>query len=508
MLLLDRGTTAVRPASAVTADGERRRTRLVLAAALLLCLGLRLPYMNFPLGTDEGGVAFIAKAWGTGGHGSLYGAYWLDRPPLLVALYKLAVPGGAVGIRVLGALAALALVVGTTVLARAVAGDHAARVAALLSAGLASSIALTAVFAPAELLAAAPACASVVCLVTAHRRGQARWLVGAGVLAVTAALIKQSFLDAGFAGAVFLIARSLRDRRPRLRWAVAYAAGALIGLAGVAAWLLVAHESAASLAYAVFGFRIDALHALSASSSPLHVRVHSLLGPGALSGMFVVLIIALRGLWTLRGDRVLAVTLAAWLAAGAVGVLGGGSYWPHYLIQLVAPACLLAGAALSAVRISVRAAAVTALAAVAIIGTVGARSPMQASRGRSPVISVAHYVRAHARPGDTQYVMYAHANVGYYTGLQSPYPYAWSLLVRAIPGAPARLLQLLRSPQRPTWIVGWERPDRWQLDPHRAIAGALQTHYRVVARVDGHPIYHRTSAPALRRHAAELARAI
>ena len=93
-----------------------------------------------------------------------------------MALYKLAVPGGQVGIRVLGALAALALVAGTTLLARAVAGHHAARIAALLSAGLASSIALTAVFSNAELLAAAPACASVACLVAAHRRGQARWL--------------------------------------------------------------------------------------------------------------------------------------------------------------------------------------------------------------------------------------------------------------------------------------------------------------------------------------------
>ena len=92
---------------------ERRRTRLVLGGALLLCLGLRLPYIHFPLGIDEGGVAFIAKAWGTG-HGSLYGAYWLDRPPLLVALYKLAVAGGATGIRVLGAVAALALVAATT----------------------------------------------------------------------------------------------------------------------------------------------------------------------------------------------------------------------------------------------------------------------------------------------------------------------------------------------------------------------------------------------------------
>src|SRR5215208_2173573 len=66
---------------------------VVLAGALLATVALRLLYLGLPLGTDEGGVALIAKAWGTG-HGSLYGAYWLDRPPLLVALYKLAIVGG------------------------------------------------------------------------------------------------------------------------------------------------------------------------------------------------------------------------------------------------------------------------------------------------------------------------------------------------------------------------------------------------------------------------------
>jgi 4-amino-4-deoxy-L-arabinose transferase-like glycosyltransferase len=321
MLLLEE---RVHSAVAFDPGAERRRTRRVLAAALVLCLGLRLLYISVPLGVDEGGVAFIAKAWGTG-HGSLYGAYWLDRPPLLVALYKLGVLGGALGIRVLAALAALALVAATAAVTRAVAGDRAARVASLLSAGLAGSIALGAVFAPAELLAAVPACASVGCLVAAHRSGQARWVVGAGLLAVTAALVKQSFLDAGFAGAVFLAASG---RRPQLRWAAAYAAGALIALAAVGGWLLAAHVSPVSLAYALVGFRIEALHVPSASSSPLHVRVHSLLGPGARSGLFVMLAAGLRGLWTLRGDRVLAATLGAWLVAGTVGVLGGGSYWP------------------------------------------------------------------------------------------------------------------------------------------------------------------------------------
>ena len=204
-------------------------------------------------------------------------------------------------------------------------------------------------FTPAELLAAVPAVGSIGCLVAAHRRGQARWLVGAGLLAVTAALIKQSFLDAGFAGAVFLVASSVRDRRPRLRWAAAYAAGALIPLVAVAAWLL----AGARLAPGASSTRSSASGSTRCTrsrprTSRSTIRVHSLLAPG-------------RGLRPLRrarrrarrprgrcaGDRVLAVTLAAWLAAGAVGVLGGGSYWPHYLIQLVAPASLLAGAALA-----------------------------------------------------------------------------------------------------------------------------------------------------------------
>ena len=496
MLLLDREATAPRTTSALAADRERRTTWLVLGAALLLCLGLRLPYMNFPLGTDEGGVAFIAKAWGTGGHGSLYGAYWLDRPPFLVALYKLAVPGGQVGIRVLGAVAALALVAGTTLLARAVAGHHAARVAALLSAGLASSIALTAVFSNAELLAAAPACASVACLVAAHRRGRARWLVGAGLLAVSAALIKQSFLDAGFAGAIFLIATSVRDRRPRLRWAAAYVAGALIPLVPVAIWLWAAHLSPGSLVYAVLGFRIDALHALAASNLPLHVRLRSLVRPGELSGLFAVLVVALGGLWALRRDGVLVATLIAWLAAGVVGVLGGGSYWPHYLIQLIAPASLLAGAALGGLRLPARALAVAALVTVAVLGTLGAAPVVRSARARVGVVDVANYVRTHARPGDTQYVMYAKASADYYTGLQSPYPYAWSLLVRAHPGAMPRLLHLLRSPRRPTWVIEWQRPDRWNLDPRHDIERALRAHYRVVAHRHGHSIYHRISSPA------------
>jgi hypothetical protein len=87
--------------------------------------------------------------------------------------------------------------------------------------------------------------------------------------------------------------------------------------------------------------------------------------------------------------------------------------------------------------------------------------------------------------------MYARANLGYYSRLPSPYPYAWSLMVRAIPGATGRLLALLDSPRRPTWVVVWQRPDLWHLDPRHALLQALHRHYRVVARIDGRRVYHR-----------------
>ena len=488
MLLLDRsGTTAPRAS-------ERRVTALVLGAALLVMLGARLLYLHVPLGIDEGGVAWIAKAWGTGGHGSIYGAYWLDRPPLLVALYKLAVYGGDVGVRLLGALAAAGLVTLTTLVARAVAGDRAARLAAVLSAAMAGSVALAAVYTPAELLASVPACGSILCLLAAGRRGQLRWFAAAGFLAVTAVLVKQSFLDAGFAGAVFLAWTIARGWRGGLRSAGAYAAGALVSIAAVGVWLAVAHVAPGTLVYALFGFRVHALQVLSASQAPLHVRLHTLLAPGALSGMFVVLLIAPAGLRALaRRDRATAVTFGAWLAAGCFGVLAGGSYWPHYLIQLVAPACVLTGAALARVRPLRGKAVAGALATLAIVGSVVAEPSKATIQQRGGVLSAANYLRAHARPGDTQYVLYARANVDYYAGLPSPFPFAWSLIIRAYPGATTRLLHLLDSPQRPTWIVGWQGPGWWGLDPHHAIAHALKRQYRLAARVDGHPIYHRRS---------------
>ncbi|MGZ8648116.1 MAG: glycosyltransferase family 39 protein, partial [Solirubrobacteraceae bacterium] len=440
------------------------RAGWALGGCLLLALALRAPYLSTSLGRDEGGVAFIARNWPSG-HGSLYGSYWLDRPPLLVALYKLAVVAGDTGVRVLGALAALALVTAIARLGREVAGRRAGLIAGLLAALLTGSVAIGGVHTPAELLAAVPSTLSVLSLVLAHRRRRARWLFAAGLLAVAALLIKQSFLDAGVAGLAFVVASGVAGRGVRVRWPLAYAAGAALPIAALLAWQVAAQLPDGGFVYALVGFRVDALHTLAGSGLPLHVRLRKLEAPAIASGLALVTGLAVSALRRLQGDRVLLVTFAAWLAGATIGVLGGGSYWPHYLIELIPVSCVAAAAGIAACRTATRVALVGACAAVSLFSAAGGIAHFARHPPHQRALAVARYVREHARPGDTQYVMYAQANVDDYTGLPSPYPYAWSLMVRAKPGAIPQLQRLLGSARRPTWLVEFQQPSRWGLDP-------------------------------------------
>jgi Dolichyl-phosphate-mannose-protein mannosyltransferase len=471
---------------------ERARTWWTLGGCCLIVLLLRAPYLAVPLGRDEGGLAFLARHWEGG---SLYGAYWVDRPPLLIGLFKVAVLGGDRGVRVLGALAALALVLLIALLARAVAGSQAARIAGLLAALLAGSVSIGAVYTPGELLAAVPSTLSVLCLVLAHRSRQSRFVVAAGVAAMSAVLVKQSFLDAGFAGVAFVAASAASDRDVRLRWPAAYVAGATIPLGVVLVWLAVAGRSVSFFTYTLFGFRLDLLHTLADSNNPLRERLRQLEEPAWDSGLTVVLIGAVVGLLTLIRDRVLLVTFGAWLAAATVGVLGGGSYFNHYLIELVAVGCVAASLVIARAPMPI---GVAALGVVAYLALTAANEGVKYIDLKTPhrrELAVGRYIRDHARAGDTQYVMYARPNVVYYARLRQPYPYLWSLMVRVRPGARTQLLRLLGSSRRPTWLVRWHHPSSWELDPDHSVARAIQRGYRRAAVVCNIPIYVRNDRP-------------
>ncbi len=456
-------------------------------ACMLLALVLRAPYLHATLGIDEGGLTYIAQHWGSG-HGSLYGSYWIDRPPLLLALFRVAGLGGATGVHVLGAVAAVALVGLAFALGRELGGAATGLGAALLAALLTGSPVIGAVHTPAELLAAVPSTASLLALLVAYRTGRLRWVAAAGALAVSALLVKQSFLDAGAAGAVFVLVAG----PGRLRRSLAYAGGAALPLAAVLAWTVAAGVPVSRLAYALIGFRLDAITTLAGSNIPLASRVSGLAQPALASGLAFVLVAAGAGLVLLRRERAPAITLTAWLAAAVAGVLGGGSYWPHYLIELVPVASVAAAYALTHLRPVLRRAALASAVAFAALGAVTGTIASQRNPPHRTEVQVARYLRAHAHPGDTQYVMYARANIAFYSGLPSPYPYAWSLMVRTLPGAQERLHALLRSPRRPTWLVEWQDDDKWELDPSARVDQIMHAGYRRVATVGGKRIYHRT----------------
>ena len=105
--------------------------REIAALALAALLGW-LPFLWRPLSPDEGGFLLVASQWGPGS--SLYGDYWVDRPPVLIGLFALADGmGDPWALRVLGCLAVV-----LTVLLAALVGRLAApatRIGPVLAAG-------------------------------------------------------------------------------------------------------------------------------------------------------------------------------------------------------------------------------------------------------------------------------------------------------------------------------------------------------------------------------------
>jgi hypothetical protein len=71
-------------------------------------------------------------------------------------------------------------------------------------------------------------------------------------------------------------------------------------------------------------------------------------------------------------------------------------------------------------------------------------------------------------------------------------------MVRAVPGAIPRLDRLLAGPRRPTWLVRWQSPGEWRLDPHGTTRRLIGRRYRRVAKVAGHGIYLRRDVAAAR----------
>jgi hypothetical protein len=486
----DRSPRARRTESEASAGGHTlawlSSPGIWIAAGIVLTILLRMPWIDAPLGRDEGGVAWVAQHWHGGGPFP-YGDWFLDRPPLLVALYRVT-GDSAIGIRLLGAVAASMLVWLSVLLAVRLDGRRAAPWAAAISAVLASCYALRSVFTPAELLAAVPSCASVLVLVLALERRRLWLFASAGALAVVALLVKQSFGDALVAGAVALLAAPLAGVpwRESLRRAAAFLGGVAVMVIALLIWAGIEGTSLSSVWYAMFGFRLDAVSAVSGAG--FEGRLSNLGSLFLTSGLALSGVVAAVGIARLRSVApTVRLVLAAWLLAAVIGILLGGSYWPHYLIALVPGFAACAGALLG--RHRVLAALTVAVIAVPIfLNAATAGRSDSADNSQLTAVALGHYVRDRALPHQTAYVLYAKVNVLYYARIPAPFPYNWSLMMRAAPHAEARLRALLASPERPTWVVKADSTHSFGLDRSGATNALLLKHYRRVTKVCGFPV--------------------
>jgi 4-amino-4-deoxy-L-arabinose transferase-like glycosyltransferase len=486
----------LRTADPPQAAPEARTRRFVWLVAVLAA-GVRLPFAAIPPGRDEAGFLQVAHQWAAGGT-SLYGDYWVDRPPLLITVFSVAdAAGGLVALRVLGAAAVAVTVLLCATSARMLAGPVAARWAAVAAAALLVSPLLGTLEVNGELLAAPFVAAGVASFLGASRASDERRALAlaaaAGATGVCALLVKQNFADALVFGAVLVLVQVRRTARRRTLMIVGgAAAGAGVALGLMTAWTLWRGTSLADLFYALYPFRLHAARVIAAGGQEYADHRGRMLALVALASGVVLLAVALvidsvrRRAWDPP-----VVALAAVTVFGCVSITLGGGYWHHYLIQLVVPLSVWAGAVIARgarlSRVAVLLALVVSVVALTYVGL---------NPARSHASEVGAAIANSAQPGDTLTTLYGDPVVNFASGLPSPYEHLWSLPIRTLDPKLTELSTVLTGSRAPTWVVASRSLTAWGLSTSE-VERIVAERYRAVAVIDGTTVYlHRTAERA------------
>ncbi len=479
--------------------GARSTSWVVLGA--LVAVAFRIPYIGTPLRPDEGGFLLLGSQWHVGT--SLYGDYWVDRPPLLVAFFSAADwLGGATALRVMGCGLAFAVILLAHVLGRSVTG-----IGSLWPPALALALVTMPTGGAMEVngeLIAAPLV--LLGLIASIRAADARGAVArrslwtaAGALGAAAVMVKQNFADVLVFGVVLVVASALAGPRGlrRFRGAAAdLAAFVLGGILLAAASVLGAATrgtTPAGLWDALVVFRLDAgLVIADSASAATDARFHRLLGAMCLSGSVALMVVFL-AYAARRWRQPLVVATVALLAWELFGVLAGGSYWLHYLVGLI-PGLVLAVALVGPrPRLLGLAARAVVCYAVVVAAVTAPAALVTRPPSHEALPAAATWLQQHAHPGDTATILYGGSNILQAAGLSSPYPELWSLPVRVRDPDLAQLQAVLNGPDAPTWLLASRDLETWGVAAGPAFDEVME-HYVPTANVEGFTIYHRLQA--------------
>jgi len=436
---------------------------------------------------DEGGYAEVARLWSRGA--VLYQDAWVDRPQGLLLVFRamLHVDGGsAVALRALAAVTAAVVVAATMLVTARLAGRIPATIAGLTMATVGASPFIESFTLSGELLASLFAVTAMLAFIAHLQRGGMGWVVAAGLLTGCAVLMKQSAFDAGAAAAVYLV---WTRRRAGLLPAGVLVAAAFVPVAVAALSAPNFHD----WWYAMVTYRNQADSILTRSI--VHTRLHEARQslPAAERGLVVLLLVAFfgRSRWPLLGSL--------WLAFAALGVLGGGNFHNHYYQQLVPPLSLLAGIG-GAELLRRRDRVWLAVCGVALALTAAVTVPLWFESGVSQAhavfphdahlrtdAAVVRYVRAHTRPDQRIFVLWAAADIYYLADRDPADKYMWYRNIQAIPGQLRHVQELLAGPHPPALVIGVNKPAL--MDKSGTTARILKHRFRKAATVEGVPIY-------------------
>lgn len=489
--------------------GTSRVVWLAAAAAFLA----RFPSLLWPLRPDEAGFLLVARAWHPEAD-SVYGHYWVDRPPPVIWLMKWTDElGGAYAHRLVGAVGCVLLVLASAAATREVAQragvvDPAVRHrlagwVAVATAAMVGNAQIDPVGAKGELFGIPLVLGSCWLALRAVRRASAADAFWAGALAMLAVGFKQSIVGGLVFGGVLLVGSALARHlswRATLRCGLAAVVGAALPVGLVVAWAVASGVRLQTLWYTSVAFRSDANRTIATqdatgATSRTWVLVVVFIGIGMLL-VLVCFLARLAGL--LRHDAVAVVATTAMLGVDLVGVAVSGSYWTPYLFVVI-PGLALAMASLVTqdhlvpTRDRVVAATVALVVASSVISLVG--WTVGWVHGRVPVeVRTGEAIADARRPGDRVLVYGGRADIQWASRASSPYPYLWSLPMRTLDPGLVDLSVVLTGTNPPTWFVEATHINAWSELGTRPIERSLIRKYEfVVTACDRYRIYHLNS---------------
>jgi hypothetical protein len=393
---------------------------------------LRLPGLASPARPDEAGYLLVAAQARPGGP-FLYGDLWVDRPPLLVAFFRLAdALGGLLAARGLALVAVVVLVLAAADAGRTLGGARGATWAAAVAAALSATPLLGATALNGELLGAP--FVMLACALGPARPAAPDGRRDGGTARRRPARSARSPCSSSRTSPTPSCC-SRHPRRPRparelgvrrgVQLLAAVVAGAAVPLLVTLVWAAAWGAGPGVLVETVLGFRLASAGVLDDHTAAPLRRAVLLGGAAVAAGIVPVLSLLAVARWRGAARRAETAGIAAMTVTALVSMALGGSFWRHYLLQLV-PATALAAAVLSTVagrtrRLGAGAAALVAVSAVTSVVWTAPRPWAQDCRTDGEAQqAVSDWLRARVRPSDTAVTLYGVSNVLLGTGAARP----------------------------------------------------------------------------------------